>query len=414
MGARLAVLALGLLAAVAVACAGGSPAGTPAPEPPAGVLGPASGPAPIPIPTAAPAPEPTPAPTAAPTPTPLAPHLRHYDEKRFMLDLVNQARAEAGAPPVELGDNAAAQLHAEASLEGCFSGHWGSDGLKPYIRYTLAGGRQYSGENVAANNYCPTGEEGYDRIWSVWPLIQASVKGWLDSPGHRSTMLDPDYRRVNVGLAWNSYNFSAVQQFETDYLDYSQAPELLDGGTLAVAGWVKGGISLDAPGALLIDVEYDPPPTPLTRGQLARTYATQGGQPVAVLLPPLLAAFSSEQMRTEEAGYCAEPRDFPADAPPPTSPEEEMALYNNVRRVCLAALASTVPVAIPYVIAQHWEVGEGSFSVKADLSSIVERHGPGVYTVLLFGRGPGGEHTPISTYSIFHGVTPPDTCSPED
>ena len=66
-----------------------------------------------------------PTPVSAPTSSP-APHLRHIDEKLYMLELINEERSRAGVPAVELGDNQAAQLHAEASLEGCYSSHWGT------------------------------------------------------------------------------------------------------------------------------------------------------------------------------------------------------------------------------------------------------------------------------------------------
>ena len=63
----------------------------------------------------------TPRPTSIPKPTPMptfhpsdqAPALRHGDEKRYMLELINAERKKAGVPPVVLGDNGAAQLHAE-------------------------------------------------------------------------------------------------------------------------------------------------------------------------------------------------------------------------------------------------------------------------------------------------------------
>ena len=75
---------------------------------------------------------PVPTPTLVPTPTPIPPaHLRHHDEKLYMLELINQARAGAGAPPVVLGDNHAAQLHAESGLANCFGSHWGIDGVSP-------------------------------------------------------------------------------------------------------------------------------------------------------------------------------------------------------------------------------------------------------------------------------------------
>ena len=75
----------------------------------------------------------------SPVPTatqPSTPHLRYMDEKGYMLRLVNNERRAAGVPEVVLGVNDAAQLHAEDSLEGCYSSHWGSDGLKPYMRYS--------------------------------------------------------------------------------------------------------------------------------------------------------------------------------------------------------------------------------------------------------------------------------------
>ena len=86
-----------------------------------------------------------------PPPDPSIPvHLRHIDQKRLMLELINEERTRAGLNPVTMGDNAAAQLHAEAALEGCFSSHWGLHGLKPYMRYSLAGGYQSSGETYKA------------------------------------------------------------------------------------------------------------------------------------------------------------------------------------------------------------------------------------------------------------------------
>ena len=47
-----------------------------------------------------------------------------------MLKLTNEQRQTAGAPPVKLGSNPAAQLHAEAALKGCYSAHWDKVGSK--------------------------------------------------------------------------------------------------------------------------------------------------------------------------------------------------------------------------------------------------------------------------------------------
>ena len=68
--------------------------------------------------------------------------------RTYLLDLVNHSRLSAGRTAVALGNNKAAQKHAEAMLEHGFSGHWGMDGLTPAMRYTLAGGTHRIRENV--------------------------------------------------------------------------------------------------------------------------------------------------------------------------------------------------------------------------------------------------------------------------
>ena len=73
---------------------------------------------------------------------------------QLMLELINQARADAGVGPVSLGNNQAAQAHADAALEHCLTGHWGVDGLRADMRYRLAGGDQNNAENVNGINTC--------------------------------------------------------------------------------------------------------------------------------------------------------------------------------------------------------------------------------------------------------------------
>lgn len=127
-------------------------------------------PTPTPVPTLAstPAPVSTETPTRVGTPTPVAtptpvtpPELRYIDEKEYMLALINAERKKAGVSAVTLGENIAAQLHAESALENCFSSHWGLDGLKPYMRYSLARGYQSNGENGHGLDYCIRASDGY-------------------------------------------------------------------------------------------------------------------------------------------------------------------------------------------------------------------------------------------------------------
>jgi len=64
---------------------------------------------------------------------------------QYVLSLVNTDRQTAGLPPVTLAYNSAAQTHAQDMFKNFYGSHWGTDGLKPYMRYTNAGGPEQRG-----------------------------------------------------------------------------------------------------------------------------------------------------------------------------------------------------------------------------------------------------------------------------
>jgi len=68
---------------------------------------------------------------------------------QFALEQVNDDREKHGVPPVNLGNNSAAQKHADDSLEFDYFSHWNSEGVKPYVTYTLFGGRGNVAENIS-------------------------------------------------------------------------------------------------------------------------------------------------------------------------------------------------------------------------------------------------------------------------
>ena len=107
-----------------------------------------------------------------------------------MLELINAERAKAGVPPVVLGDNIAAQLHAEAFLENCFSSHYGLDGLKSYMRYSLAGGYQSNRESVSGLNYCIKPQENYQPLGSIEQEIREVINRFMNI-GTQANLLGP-------------------------------------------------------------------------------------------------------------------------------------------------------------------------------------------------------------------------------
>ena len=333
-------------------------------------------------------------------------HLRNIAAKRYMLELTNAERTRAGLAPVVLGNNVGAQLHAEAALAHCFIAHWDLHGLKPYMRYSLSGGYQSNSENLAGTSYCITDADGYRPLTDIEQAIREAMEGWLASPAHRRNILDTQHRQVNIGLAWDRYNIKIVQHLQGDYVTYRQLP-ILEDGTLVMAGTVRNGVRFEAEQDLGIRVFYDPPPHGLTPGQLARTHCYDSGLPVASLRYPLTGnQYWPEQELQTTYTPCPHPADAPTDAPPPRSVAEAHRLWEAVSAASRARVAQTVTV--PWITAREWTADGHDFALRADLSAILAEYGNGVYTVVVWGII-AGKHELISTYSIFHGVTPPDT-----
>lgn len=335
------------------------------------------------------------------------PSQRHIEAKLYMLELINGEREAAGVQPVNLGTNGAAQLHAEAAMEHCFGGHWGADGLKPYMRYSLAGGYQSNAENSRGVDFCIQESDRFSRLGSVMDEVRQAVEGWMDSPGHRGNILGKWHRKVNIGIAWDSYSMWAYQYFEGDYVRYDQLPTIAD-GYIAMSGQFINGSGLSGPNDLLVVLDYDPPPGPLTRGQLARTTCYNNGMTVASLRQPLTGGYSWPEgsYETEHRPGCPDPYDVPAEAPAPELFRGENEIERETKTLS-ESIQSRV-INVPWIKANEWSVTATGFQVEADVTAVLDEHGPRVYTVVLWAML-GEEQPVVSQYSIFHEVDPTDT-----
>ena len=100
--------------------------------------------------------------------------------------LTNEYRAEYGLEPLTLNTELSnsAQTHSEDMAHNDFFSHEGSNGSDVSTRTESAGYESsYVGENIAA---------GYTTAEQV-------VNGWMDSPGHRENILNPNYTEIGVG-----------------------------------------------------------------------------------------------------------------------------------------------------------------------------------------------------------------------
>ena len=281
----------------------------------------------------------------------------------FALDLINVDREAHGVPPVSLGTNDSAQIHAEDALgSGYLVGHWTADGRKPYMLYRQAGGTGVVAENAAGGGFS---QEHCQRPRTVCGLTdpKASIRDhqWgmmYDDAhadwGHRDTIINPHYDTLNIGIAFDAHQLRFYQHFEYNGVAYVEEP-VLDGRVLRLRPRPLDGHTIAS-----VAVFYDPPPTPKAPSEieLLTSYCTGGGftddcddvGPVAtVLKPPPLGSY----------------------------------------------YVGLDPVK---VVAQEWnDLDDGSVVIEADLNSLVDRSG--VYTIVVWSAS--DDSRLLSEFSIF-------------
>lgn len=133
--------------------------------------------------------------------TPKAEDLRVDTKAEYrMLELVNGERAKVGAPPVKMDAKivAVARAHSRDMFERRYFSHYSPEGEdaadrmeKGGVSFTLAG------ENLA---YAPD--------------VETAHRGLVESAGHNRNILDPQFRRVGIGvIATDSFGIMITQNF---------------------------------------------------------------------------------------------------------------------------------------------------------------------------------------------------------
>ena len=340
----------------------------------------------IPVPTATSIPVPTATSTVTPTP---APDL--YSMRSQMLALINEARAEHGLAPVRLGNNAAAQSHAEEMLQKRFFSHWNSEGLTPYMRYTLAGGHGYSAENIYFRG---TGTPNQCIPHDVADWLSSSMEGLMNSPGHRANILTEKHTTVHLGIGHNCGTLTIVQLFSGEYIRYSSEPRIERG---ILKGQGRALLQADFSRGLQLALRWDPSPHSLTTSLLFQSSCYSPGPTVAFVLAPLPPNSNYPEDRTTlEFTRCVTPYEGESSFIIPTNSEERAQARKEIKQ------RPKVPesLEIPFVTARVLSFQDDQFQFEVDISEILDDWGSGVYTVVLFGSL-GQEFTGLSEYSLF-------------
>lgn len=298
-----------------------------------------------PTPTSPPPPSTSPVYTA--TAASFTPSGTQLELFQYMLGLINKDRQDAGISPVILNYNAAAQIHAQDMLDNNYqAAHWGTDGKKPYMRYTDAGGINYEQENSCYYS-CSEPINLKQQLKNFQSTMMAEV---APNDSHRVTMLNKWHKKVNLGIAYSVNTLTLVQQFEGDYVEYSKPPTI-DGNTITLTGrFPQSGFKLNN-----ISIAYDDLPQPISPSQLTSgmQYHHYGlGQRLGLIFPP-----------------------------PPAGQ-----IYQNLPASSIVAHKGSFDY-------------NGWFYIEADISQILSK-GPGVYTVVLVALA-GNEPVNMTNYSLF-------------
>lgn len=142
------------------------------------------------------------------------------DIRANLLEMINEERAVEKVRPVAV-DELATQVATKHAIEMAreeFASHWSREGLKPYHRYSFAGGTHATQENVSAA----------DSTWStkVDQLKQDTaylhVRLYQEKPpydGHRRTILAPQHTHVGIGLAVEQLRLRLVELFVARHVE---------------------------------------------------------------------------------------------------------------------------------------------------------------------------------------------------
>jgi uncharacterized protein YkwD len=268
----------------------------------------------------------------------LQPNYSHDELVNYALSLINSDRKANGLQNVSLSQVSSAQNHADDMLRNDFFSHWGTDGSKPYMRYTLAGGKGAVAENIA------TFTRGAP--WDLKAALNNLESNMMNNDaasnwGHRDNILNPFHNEVSIGVSYGSGQAYLVQDFIDYYVQWSTFTVTQSG--VSLVGSLSKPMSLNQ-----VNIFYDAQPSNLTNDQLENppyngTY-TQGTF-VGMALPP---NYQSQQGIT--------------------------------------------------ITAQTWVQSGLLFEIRFDLSPAFNAHGIGVYTIYL----QTADQDSLTSYSIWH------------
>jgi uncharacterized protein YkwD len=285
--------------------------------------------------------------------------------KQYALQLINSDRQRYGIPPLKLSQNIAAQKHAEDMyMMASNASHWTSDGMKPYMRYTIFNGTGAVAQNVAAG-YIYSRHDLQQCLRGLLRCLTLNATEMLDNieyammyedrkccnDGHRNNILDKYHTNVSIGIAYDKYYIAFVQNFENNYINF-QSPIREEIGKIKMVGSVIGNKGNPRE----IGVYYDVYPTFQVYQRDKNRTSYDDGRNVA---------------------YIVKPAPFGYNYPTETN-------YTLIQ-------------------ADKWTMSNSSsFDIEFNLEPVIKASGSGVYTLVMYLESKDNDNLiPATTYSIF-------------
>ena len=199
----------------------------------------------------------------------------------YALGLINHDRGANGLPPVTLASEGSGPQHSDSMLAYGYLSHWDPYGMKPYMRYTLLGGKAAVEENVAYQSSAVCfGLRCMGNINDTRAVQQMEYSMMYNDSaccenGHRDNILDPNHNEVSIGIAYNRSNIYMTQDFIDDYITWTNAPAY-DNGEFTMNGTAASGYMLSS-----VVVSYDSQVSNMTVQQLEGSGSYGYGQEIA-------------------------------------------------------------------------------------------------------------------------------------
>jgi uncharacterized protein YkwD len=325
--------------------------------------------------------------------------------EQYALQRINEDRAKFGISQVSLGDNMAAQVHAEDILKTRVTSHWTTDGEKPYMTYSRLGGEGAVAQNVATSGYpqdydgCSSGALKCDKIdpRSAIDRLEYNMmnadKACCNN-GHRNNILDKHHTHVDIGIAYDDYFFVLVQNFENKYIEWTHKIGENEVDTIITNNNDNGDNNND-------NSSHQLKPTTTTMTMAGSFIDKSGSSSSTNSINSKNNDGNSLSLANVQVYFDSLP------TPDVYSEHKDDKFYGLGELVGLVVepappgTAYKQPANFTLVEAQNWQVEDSTFDITFSLQRLYDTYGNGVYTIILLAKDSEDDSFVTSETSVF-------------